>query len=187
MNHFIEEYPNALGNLECDSIISWFENNKKLHKSGEIGTGFVNKNNKVSTDIPMNFLYQPENLNLIIFNAIANNIQKYRKTYPEIDEYVHPWVLRPDWNIQKYLPKEGYFATHCETTCKENSYRVMAWMIYLNSVTDGGGTHFPQYSKTVTAEQGKLVIWPSYWTHLHHGVCSQTETKYIATGWFSFN
>lgn len=187
MNNFIEEYDNCLKQLECEYIIEWFENNKDLHKTGETGSGFINKTKKASTDIHMNFLKDPSDINWTIFNTIQPNIEKYRKKYPEIDEYVYPWSLRSDWNIQRYLPNEGYFATHCETTCKENSYRVMAWMIYLNTVNNGGGTYFPQYSKTISPEQGKLVMWPSYWTHLHHGICSPTETKYIATGWLSFN
>ena len=34
------------------------------------------------------------------------------------------------------------------------------------------------------AEEGKGVIWPAYWTHIHHGIVSKTEVKYIATGWY---
>ena len=35
-------------------------------------------------------------------------------------------------------------------------------------------------------EAGKLVMWPCDWTHLHRGITSPTETKYIITGWFSW-
>ena len=59
-------------------------------------------------------------------------------------------------------------------------------MIYLNTVTDGGGTKFPQYDLVTDAVEGRVVLWPSGWTHFHHGVVSMTETKYIATGWYSF-
>ena len=34
-------------------------------------------------------------------------------------------------------------------------------------------------------KEGKLVIWPSDWTHLHRGIPSLTQTKYILTGWFT--
>ena len=37
------------------------------------------------------------------------------------------------------------------------------------------------------AGEGRLVIWPAYWTHFHRGIISETETKYIATGWYTFN
>jgi len=30
-----------------------------------------------------------------------------------------------------------------------------------------------------------LVIWPAYWTHLHKGQISQSQTKYITTGWYN--
>jgi hypothetical protein len=186
MDNFIQEYQNVLSDYECDYIINWFESNENLQKPGEIGTGIVDKNKKLSIDIHMNFLQEPSDINLILFNAIASNSQNYRKKYPQIDKYIHSWSLKPEWNIQKYLPNQAYYATHCESTSKENSYRVMAWMIYLNSIIDGGGTNFPQYNKTIIAEKGKLVLWPAYWTHLHHGVCSKTEIKYIATGWFCF-
>ena len=36
------------------------------------------------------------------------------------------------------------------------------------------------------AEEGKILIWPSEWMHLHRGIPSPTQTKYILTGWFSF-
>jgi len=59
-------------------------------------------------------------------------------------------------------------------------------MIYLNTVSDGGGTKFTCYDETINAEEGRLVIWPASWTHTHHGCVSPTEHKYIATGWYSF-
>ena len=59
-------------------------------------------------------------------------------------------------------------------------------MIYLNTITDGGETRFPAYDLNVKPEVGKLVIWPAGFTHIHHGLVSETQTKYIATGWYTF-
>ena len=56
----------------------------------------------------------------------------------------------------------------------------------MNTVTDQGGTHFTNYDVTTDAVEGRLVIWPAYWTHTHHGVMSPSQTKYIATGWYEF-
>jgi hypothetical protein len=57
-------------------------------------------------------------------------------------------------------------------------------MVYLNTVNDGGHTEFYYQNHFEDPVQGKLVIWPSDWTHLHRGIVSETETKYILTGWF---
>ena len=43
------------------------------------------------------------------------------------------------------------------------------------------------YDKTLEAKEGRLVIWPAFFTHTHKGVVSKTQTKYIATGWFNYD
>lgn len=54
---------------------------------------------------------------------------------------------------------------------------------YVNDVTDGGGTEF-HYQRIVTAAvKGKTVIFPAALTHLHRGVMSPTQHKYLLTGW----
>jgi len=67
-----------------------------------------------------------------------------------------------------------------------SSDRLMAWMLYLNDVTDGGETYFRLQDKAVKAETGKFLVWPAYWTHPHNGIVSNTQIKYIATGWFVY-
>ena len=64
---------------------------------------------------------------------------------------------------------------------------MLVWMIYLNTVTDDGGTYFESYDKTINAVKGRCVIWPAFWTHFHNGIVSKTQTKYIATGWFMYD
>ena len=63
--------------------------------------------------------------------------------------------------------------------------RVLAWMVYLNDVTDGGETAFPTQGKKFSPRAGDVLIWPAYWTHPHRGIVSESQVKYIATGWFS--
>ena len=53
-------------------------------------------------------------------------------------------------------------------------------------MTDGGGTYFSEYDKTIDAVEGTFTIFPAFWKHTHKGIVSNTETKYIATGWYSY-
>ena len=39
---------------------------------------------------------------------------------------------------------------------------------------------------TPVPRKGLTLIWPADWTHLHRGVVSPSEEKYIITGWFDF-
>ena len=57
-------------------------------------------------------------------------------------------------------------------------------MLYLNTVKDKGGTEFIFQNVVTPAIKGNLLIWPAEFTHLHRGIISPTEKKYIATGWF---
>ncbi len=57
-------------------------------------------------------------------------------------------------------------------------------MLYLNTIKDKGGTKFLNQKITTPAIKGNLIIWPAEFTHIHKGIVSPSEEKYIATGWF---
>ena len=49
------------------------------------------------------------------------------------------------------------------------------------------GINLQKYqNKIYKAEVGKTIIWPTDFTHTHRGIASNTEHKYIMTGWYSF-
>ena len=100
-------------------------------------------------------------------------------------DIISNWSADPQYNIQRYFPNQGYHATHCEDSSPDTN-RVMGWSLYLNTITDGGSTVFPEYQVKIDAEAGKFVIFPAYWTHTHHGIPSPTQTKYIITGWYTY-
>ncbi len=89
------------------------------------------------------------------------------------------------FNMQRYEPGEAFYGWHCERAGLKASSRVLVWMVYLNTVTDKGGTQFYYQDHTEQPEQGKLLIWPTDWTHTHRGIPSLSQTKYIFTGWYT--
>ena len=91
--------------------------------------------------------------------------------------------LAPHFNMQYYKPGEGFYDWHCERSAPKNRSRVLAWMFYLNDMTEGGGTEFYHQNYIEPPEQGKLVIFSSDFIHTHKGEISKTQDKYILTGW----
>ena len=181
--NFIEIYDNALTPEACKKIIDFFDfAPPEIKYDGGTSLG-VNKNVKDSTDITMNFNQWTEP-NQIIISALRIYTEKYKEKHTET-ENVAGWRLTELYNIQKYEPTQGYHFPHCECA-NGDTRRILAWMIYLNTVTDKGGTRFTNYDIITDAVEGRLLIWPAYWTHTHHGVASPTQTKYIATGWYEF-
>ena len=59
-------------------------------------------------------------------------------------------------------------------------------MTYLNDITDDGETEFFHQKIKIKPEKGLTVIWPADWTFTHRGIPSNTQVKYITTGWMSF-
>ncbi len=82
---------------------------------------------------------------------------------------------------------EGYYAE----VSKQGGQRTWTAMIYLNDVTEGGATWFPQAGIKVSPKRGLLLAWnnmkpdgsPNELT-LHEGMAVVEGVKYIVTKWF---
>jgi len=88
-------------------------------------------------------------------------------------------------NIQRTKPTEGYHAWHCEDAGYGVGKRVLAYMLYLNDDFDGGETEWLYQKRREAPTEGRMVIWPAGWTHVHRGLPPLNGEKYIVTGWVS--
>ena len=61
--------------------------------------------------------------------------------------------------------------------------RVLVCMFYLNDVKEGGETEFYFQKLKVKPTKGSLVIFPTYFTHLHKGHIPISNDKYICNLW----
>ena len=181
MYNFIEVYDNVLTPEQCNSIIDYIDACPEI-KRGVIGAG-VNLSMKDSWDVHNKFSDQTT-VDRMIHGALVKCLSYYQDKNPELNS-IGEWGLENRYNLQKYLAGGGYPEPHCEAGFVNYSSRILVWMIYLNPVTDEGGTKFPQYDLITDAVVGRVVLWPTSWTHFHHGVISETQKKYIATGWYS--
>ena len=187
---FIYHAKNTLTLEECESLIHFYESNEEYHEDGTMGVGEVDHNKKKCSEmyISTNSMHSQSEYFSSVNRSLIDNIGKYKKDYPFL-ERLFVWDVSSHFKIKKYLPKEAYFEIHCENSGHRNGCgerRMIAWMIYLNDVTDGGETEFPTQCKKFAPKAGDVLIWPAYWTHPHHGLPSPTQTKYIVTGWCSF-
>ena len=90
------------------------------------------------------------------------------------------------YQIHRYEPPyQGYHAWHTDwsTINEPFSTRMLVAMTYLNDVENGGETEWWHQNLKVNPEQGKMVIWPVYFTHIHKGHKPISNTKYIINNW----
>ena len=164
----------------CTHTINFFEKRVDLQQMGTLG-GRLDFSHKKSTDIVL------KRTEYTLFeDALQACLKDYQKEYPFTRE-VQSWDLSPTFKLQRYLPGEGFFIEHCEHEGPGDGYdRILAWMIYLNDVTEGGHTNFPNQKRKFQPRRGDILMWPAYFTHTHQGLVSKPQTKYIATGWCTY-
>ena len=168
----------------CDNIIDYFNSlpEDKLI-AGQSGDHEVKKNIKDSTDIRSIDLPQH------IYNDYIRNLidatTEYTKEYVYSAEGHRAFGISSFFNIQRYMPGQAFHALHCEN---QGLYRErhLAFMTYLNDVTDGGETEFYYQNIKLQPKKGRTHIWPAHWTHMHRGLVSRTQIKYITTGWIIY-
>ena len=88
--------------------------------------------------------------------------------------------------IQKTKIGEGYHTWHCENAEMKARNRILAFMVYLNDVTEGGETEFLYQKCRFKPEKNTLLIWPTQFTHVHRGNPPLSNDKYIITGWVEY-
>jgi hypothetical protein len=91
-----------------------------------------------------------------------------------------------DNKLQKTLPGQGYHVWHYEASDRSCANRLLAYIVYLNNVEEGGETEFLYLGKRIKPTAGTLVIWPAAFTHTHRGNPPLSGEKYIMTGWVEF-
>ena len=117
---------------------------------------------------------------------IKKAFEQYTSVYSGIlqnNDPVSTWTTK----VQKTKAGGGYHQWHCENGQFLYRDRVLAWMVYLNTVPsqNGGGTDFLHQKLTLQPEAGTIVLWPASYTHVHRGgFLTGNVDKYIATGWF---
>jgi len=172
----------------CTDLIKYFENSphKKEGVLGlETGETGVNIKQKLSTDVKIDIRNRDKEIRNY-YKELTKVVEEYKKKYQYCHIHQDEWGMTESWNLQKYKPKEGYFVKHCERSSLVTVYRHLAFMTYLNDVRDGGETEFYYQKLKVKPETGLTLIWGADWTFTHRGIPSKTETKYIATGWYSY-
>ena len=177
---FIKEYKIDDKKI-CDNLINYFKENNQYKLPGHADNK-VSSNHKKSTDL---YVYN-ESQDLRIKNYL-NTMSKFLLEYLNYYNLDSIALTKEPFNIQHYKPGEGFYSWHCERWNNHNlkTQRAFVFMTYLNDVKDGG-TEFKYQKKKFQAKKGLTLIWPTDFTHTHRGVISQTQEKYIATGWFHF-
>ena len=178
---FINKFSKAYPKPSCESLIKWFEQNKKMSRPGGAGPHKLD-------NLEIRIHLKTDNDYYGLGTTLQKCIKQFKKIYPEVDKYLGSWQVDPAIQLMKYEPGNFYPHVHCENDGDSMLFhRVFAWMIFLNTIKKGGGTKFIYQNIIAKPVAGDFYIWPAGWTHFHRGVKAPKEKKYILTGWVNYS
>ncbi|KZR66178.1 MULTISPECIES: 2OG-Fe(II) oxygenase [Prochlorococcus] len=173
----------------CEELVSYFEQRPGQQRPGTSGLGKNNTEVKDSMDMSISPAVIAESGNEVLqkyFQQLFHCYNDYSDQWPFLKE-AFPSVEIGSFNLQKYKPGQHFKNLHTERTSIHTLHRLFAFMTYLNTIDDGGSTHFHYYDLDIQPKKGLTLIWPAEWTHLHRGNPVINGIKYIITGWMNIH
>ena len=182
-NSFIFEKHNALSASLCEQMIHCFEERADEQFIGRIGQVAVQDSAvKRSTDLLISGKQHWQDIDRALFQSLAQAMREFRVTFP----YFSGRFKDMGYGMQRTRNDE-YYHWHIDGGSHDFSNRQLVAIWYLNDVPGPGGeTEFLVQQVRIKPEQGKLLLFPPFWTHEHRGVVLQKGVKYIATTWVVF-
>lgn len=169
-------FENAFPKDLCQETIEKFEQDKKNHHPGEVGSGYKPEM-KSSTDWYLGSSFPK--LEEIYFSGIINATYPIMETKPQLKRFE---LSYSGFQYQKSPKNKGFFHWHTDNDFSNlEKERLLAVIIYLNDVHEGGHTEFMQQRFSIKPETGKLAIFPTTWEYFHRGVAPKSNDKHIMT------
>jgi hypothetical protein len=188
---YIGIYPNVVTEDFCKKVLNKYNFNKK---SFDLKSGKRFLSNRQETEHVLKMEKEDETLFLTIndcdyikdFHDITWQCYKeYQNFYPALTMVgLHKM---DDWiRLQKTKVSQGYHIWHSDGGAKKPSDRVLAIILYLNNVKEGGETEFLYQKIRIKPKQGTLIIFPTSFQYIHRGNPPLSGDKYILTSWLKF-
>ncbi len=181
---FIYEIAGALKADICHEAIRRFEEKTDQQNAGRIGGNQAEVSKvKKTTDIFISGRDDWKDIDDLLRQSLAAGLREVAMMYPFFGVNRFKDI---GYNLQRYRPGE-YYHWHVDSGPGEFMARQLVALWYLNDVAGPGGeTEFALQDVKVTPREGKLVLFPPFWTHIHRAATVEQGVKYIATTWVCF-
>ena len=183
LSDFCKVYPNVITAENCQKLIDYFENNEDKWYLGAVGG---NEGTEVNTE--KKFVQQ---INVaggtyedqLIQDAVGTAFRKYVGDNPH---YPIPASIDNGYGIKRYEMNKHFYDWHVDNSVEYHATRVIAVLIYLNTVDEGGETEF-EFGTKIKPVQGSALVFPANWMFPHRGCMPLSEHKYLANTFICFH
>jgi hypothetical protein len=159
---------NVITDEECDALISQYNINlKKDLTNGHWGYEYAD-------------IYSEDK---ILNKIVERSFSEYKKKFPAKDRTTYRWSILP-WRFKRFAPGDSFNIWHSEHT-KTHPNRILACIFYLSN--HNCGTEFMEPNETVLSKKGRILMFPTFWTHIHRGqVCPDNKERFIMSAYVEF-
>jgi len=167
MKNFVYIHDDFLSVKECKNIIKTYDRNLK---------SLGNPRNYEFKDLEGTPFWTT------ICDKLTVPLEEYKKQNREVDLTASFWGLSR-LRLKKFLRDRCFNEFHSEHSITSPN-RMLNVHIYLT--THNCGTEFYD-GEVIKSEQGRLAIFPAYFTHTHRGqICPQKNVRYLVGGYVEF-
>tara|TARA_Y100001947_G_scaffold136799_1_gene125343 strand:+ start:180 stop:809 length:630 start_codon:yes stop_codon:yes gene_type:complete len=177
----IRIYDNAMSPEDCKKIIELFETSKDQIQA-------FNTGRKEYSEIDIDKFETPWSETKEKFiSMMKTHMNKFMKDVKiQINDFP-PIIDMENIRIKKYLPNDkDEFKTHVDVLRALIAKRFLVYILYLNDVEEGGETHLPKLNIKVKPKEGRLLMFPPFWTHPHAGLKPIKGTKYVIMSYLHY-
>lgn len=182
MSHFIGIYENAAPLDYCERMVAKFKELATSHSIAPDYGQYANGGIQNRKDTAFYFERDAKDL------AQETNALLDAVLHQYLEDHVglaRSGIYSKCIKVQETKRGGGFHSWHNELGYGDSAGRMLTWSIYLNTLPEGEGeTEFIEQGLRVRPEAGKIVLFPTAWTHTHRGNPPYTENKYFATGWY---
>ena len=189
IEHHIGIFENALPIAECNKLIDYFEEMKKLNNTMTRQQLNDFKAHEKSDETlfmleDMRVLRPMTTTATVFLTKFWECYREYASVYSVLLDVQTHGIM--NMHLQRTLPGQGYHVWHFENANVMTSNRVTAFSVYLNTVEQGGETEFLHQGFRAMPKAGTILIWPPTYTHTHRGNPPLSGPKYLLTGWTEY-
>lgn len=179
----------ALSDDECDVLIRDFESCADVHFEGAVmvnGVVTVDPVLKKNTEL---FVSEQADLgskrwtatDALLSSCVQQHLLLYQQGNAILSTQQNPFSDE-GFRIKRYESGSGeHHAYHsdCGHETASKPHRILAVLLYLNTVETGGETVFLNHGITIQPKRGRLAIFPTAFSFVHAGKRPVSEDKYL--------
>lgn len=186
LKDLIVEFKDHATKEQCKQFIDWFWDNEDQHTDGKVfnvadPSNTVNYDAKIATQA---YPKPTDPISHLISDIVFSGYGKYSEILPTPQGLGR--LCATAYSVRVYPKGIGKFLPHADQSAGANVTRLFAFILYLNTVDEGGETEFPDFNYKCKPEEGKLLIFPCNYLFRHQGNIPVSHDKYIVTSFINY-